>query len=201
MKYRLFAGTASLVQFAIGSLSFAETVREVSGQGPTNNPATTSREQHVFRVDPSKLSIGTKSKVTKPANELTGVNLPPPKFAIRQVQIDGEDLFECSAVVYGIPRIKDKPQKDPKKGYKLTGEITRQLSLASTISGKPIMVESAEGASERMLIDVPWVDPETGEETTLQFAMIGTAHFYGKLLGEVNYRDREAEKAAAAQNA
>lgn len=180
-------GTPNVVSAALAALSFAESVRDVAGQAPANAVSPVSRVGKTFRVDPSALKIGTKSHVKKA--DADNDPLPPPKFEIKQVEVDGEQLFECTAIVYGRPRIKDKDQKDAKKNYQLTGQITRQLSLASTITGRPIMIAGDEGERERMIIDVPWVDPDTKEETTLQFAMIGTAHFYGKLLGEVNYRE------------
>lgn len=164
----------------------------IAGNAPTNQPANNVNDKRVFRVDASKMRIGTKKQ--EEIREVSGPSLPPPHFEIEMVE-EGEytGAVKCTSVLYGWPSIKDKEEN---RAGTLTGRIVQQLDLAQTRTPVPVLVQTDENErGTRMLIDYDVTDPDTGEIVTKQFAVTARSQFYGKAVESVQKRG-EGQKAA-----
>lgn len=153
----------------------------IEGHAPANQGE--AKTPKTYRIDPNKISLGTKASAPN-GDRLP--SLPPPEFGVELVEINGEQVFKLTAVSYGRAEVKEIEKKDAKNDYKLTGQMTKRLSLGWT--RRPIMVEDEEsGKQVRQLIDVPGPNGEM-----LQFALTGTLEIAGKLTQDVVTRsDRQ----------
>lgn len=188
MKHN-YLGLSSLI--AVNLLHFAQEGQQIQGAAPTQNVEVT-RGPKVHRIDAAKMTIGTKSKQSGGNAELEGLpKLPLPQLSLEAVEIDGVPAFKCVTILYGYPILKDK--EEFKDGVR-TGKVVKQLMLATTRTGVPAMQETEEGR-ERITIDVPDTDPETGEETVRQFNLVFMEHVYGKAAESVTKRKQNGDGA------
>lgn len=175
---------------ALTVLSFADAVQ---GEGPTNVGQT--RGQRTFKVDASKMQFG--GKIRSDENKAEGSKLdplPPNHFSIETID-EGEfaGAVKCTSIVYGWPQVKDKEVTFGKN----VGKIVKQLSLATTRTGVPVMTEGEDGARERLYINVPYIDDD-GNEVIGSFAATATTHFYAKEASQVTTRQESAAAKAGA---